>query len=123
MRIVLTWAQYPEDLDSHFSGQNLHVFYSQKTAKGVVLDVDDVTSYGPETVTVNLNTIDPGTYKYYVHWYAGGGNWQTSNCKVTVYLGDAKVREYFVPNNLTGVVKSVWNVFEFNTQTLEITDL
>ena len=69
-RIVLTWGQNPIDLDSHLvTEDNLHIYYANKniTSNGqtMSLDVDDVTSYGPETVTI-LEPSD-NKYTYYVH--------------------------------------------------------
>lgn len=61
MRIVLTWGDYPSDLDSHLVGPSpygsFHVYYDDKNAyyDGVLynnLDVDDTDSYGPETTSV-----------------------------------------------------------------------
>merc|ERR1719352_173818 len=62
-RIVLTWDQNPRDLDSHlqFVGRNCaEMYYGRRTAScdGVVaqLDVDDTSSWGPETTTLsNVN--------------------------------------------------------------------
>ena len=64
IRIVLTWGANPTDLDSHLTGYasdgtTLHVYFGAKQAFnssfGVIadLDVDDVTSYGPETTTIH----------------------------------------------------------------------
>src|SRR5690606_13893163 len=60
-RIVLTWGSTPRDLDSHLTGtldseQLFHVcYYSRKyIVDGEImaeLDLDDTSSYGPETVT------------------------------------------------------------------------
>ena len=72
-RIVLTWGATPADLDSHLTGPRMdgsrfHVYFSQKTAPGdAALDVDDVTSFGPETITMHF--LRPGTYRYSVHDY------------------------------------------------------
>ncbi len=58
VRVVLTWGEYPSDLDSHMTGpmssDRFHVYYGDEdsTDSLVNLDVDDVTSYGPETVTI-----------------------------------------------------------------------
>ncbi|HXG01775.1 MAG TPA: carboxypeptidase regulatory-like domain-containing protein, partial [Bacteroidota bacterium] len=66
MRIVLNWGRLPSDLDSHLTGDSTttagrpryHVFYANRVvrlANGdtiAYLDVDDVTSYGPETITI-----------------------------------------------------------------------
>ena len=64
LRIVLTWGEYPWDLDSHLYGKDKltdsDVFHTCYWAKNYYqgstaiakLDVDDTTSYGPETTTI-----------------------------------------------------------------------
>lgn len=74
INIKLTWGTGPIDLDSHlYAPDGTHVYYSAKgsllNAPYVNLDVDDVTSYGPEVVT--FTRLQVGTYKYYVHNYRG----------------------------------------------------
>lgn len=53
-RIVLRWGEEPEDLDSHIRGtageSDEHVFFDRMNGEAAGLDVDDVTSYGPETI-------------------------------------------------------------------------
>lgn len=61
-RIVLTWSSTPSDLDSHLSGplstgERFHVYYSDMSAFDngetvATLDLDDTSSYGPETITL-----------------------------------------------------------------------
>lgn len=117
-RIVLTWGENPRDIDSHVEGKltngsNFHVYFSHKNQMdGDVLvcslDVDDTTSYGPETITLNPTVTDP--YYYYVHHYAGSGSISdTSNAIVKVYCGDALIHTFNVPAN-QGDGK-YWNVF------------
>ena len=117
-RVVLTWGANPSDLDSHLFGTNAdgssyHVYYSNKngynaTSERVAnLDVDDTTSYGPETTTFTTDTT--GTYEFYVDWYSGSGTWATSGGKVEVYRGAQLLGTYYVPNvnNRSGS----WKVF------------
>ncbi|MGN1306194.1 MAG: S-layer homology domain-containing protein [Faecousia sp.] len=116
-RIVLSWGANPSDLDSHVEGMRtngtrFHVYYADKYAyDGDVrvcdLDVDDTTSYGPETITLNTTTEEP--YYYYVHKYAGNGTLPTSEAKVRVYQGEALIAEYNVPTDLEAA--RYWNVF------------
>lgn len=124
-RIVLTWGEEPRDLDSHLVGPAesgyFHVFYGSKTymEDGQVkasLDVDDTSSYGPETVTI-LNIRSGETYYYSIHDFTNGhGDAQdqsmyltNSNAAVKVYVGSQLVKEYNVPVNQAG---TVWNVFK-----------
>jgi len=75
LRIVLTWGQYPYDLDSHLTGplagssDRFHMYYGDDvpTGSNVNLDVDDTYSYGPETTTI-LSYTD-GVYRYSVNNY------------------------------------------------------
>lgn len=116
-RIVLTWGENPKDLDSHVEGKlsngsAFHVYYSSKTksdggVKFCNLDVDDVTSYGPETITLTPTTNEP--YYYYVHKYKGTGTVASSEAQVKVYLGDDLVRTFNVPTSLGD--SDYWNVF------------
>ena len=72
LQIVLTWGETPRDLDSHLLGpadengdDYFHVYYRDKNAyseDGDVianLDLDDTSSYGPETTTI-YNLAGPG---------------------------------------------------------------
>lgn len=78
IRIVLTWGSSPSDLDSHLIGRTpsndtFNVYYSDKDywydgVEMANLDVDDTTSYGPETITILDNIY--GTYTYAVHNYS-----------------------------------------------------
>ena len=75
-RIVLTWGETPRDLDSHLVGLDdansvFHIAYYNKVERDTdgnviaSLDVDDVSSYGPETVTI-VNARTDATYYYSV---------------------------------------------------------
>jgi hypothetical protein len=77
---VLTWGQYPSDLDAHLftpsiNGQSYHVWYpsifrgSNTSPPYARLDVDSYEGYGPETMTIYQ--LFTGTYQYYVHNYSG----------------------------------------------------
>ena len=117
-RVVLTWGEDPHDLDSHLFGSNAdgstyHVYYSDKNGYNADnelvanLDVDDTSSYGPETTT--FTTDATGTYEFYVDWYSGSGTWATSGGKVEVYSGNRLIGTYNVPsvNDQSGS----WKVF------------
>ncbi len=123
-RIVLSWGSTPSDLDSHLLGTledntSFHVYYSNKiyNYKGTTiaqLDLDDTTSYGPETITLTLNADLPGTYRYAVHDYtnrysSSSNQLSLSGANVKVYQGNDLLRTYNVPINIGG---TVWDVFE-----------
>ena len=72
--IRLTWGAAPSDLDSHLYIPNgYEVFYSAKgslvSSPYAGLDLDDVTGFGPENITVVKRM--RGTYQYFVHNFSG----------------------------------------------------
>ena len=139
-RVVLSWGEIPSDVDSHLSGpgqieldatlveDRFHVYFGNPeypAASGaagavVFLDVDDTSSFGPETITVRR--ADPGIYKYVLHDYtngtASGGDasqLSASACKVQLFAGSAQVDTFYVP---TGRAGTTWTVFELDGDTL-----
>lgn len=122
IRIVLTWGSSPSDLDSHLIGRTpsdgtFNVYYSDKVYRydGVEmanLDVDDTSSYGPETITILENIY--GTYTYAVHNYSNRSSSNStalsfSGAVVRVFVGSVQVAEYNVPTDQVG---TYWTVFE-----------
>ena len=121
IRFVLEWGVDPRDLDSHLVGRynetstsTYHVYFAHKSAydSGVEicnLDVDDTTSYGPETVTLTPTTDD--AYYYYIYHYSGSGTVATSGATVKIYQGQTLVRTFNVPA-MQGNGR-YWNVFAY----------
>lgn len=77
LSIKLTWGAGPLDLDSHlFAPNGNHVFFSNKGSlvnlPHANLDIDDVTSFGPEVVTIVR--LMQGTYQYLVHNFSDTTN-------------------------------------------------
>ncbi|OMH31708.1 DUF4214 domain-containing protein [Motiliproteus sp. MSK22-1] len=83
-RVVLTWGEDPDDLDSHLLADSEHVYFASPTAPGINLDVDDVTSFGPETISIDEVSTSTD-YTYYVHHFSGNGSIATSDATVTLY--------------------------------------
>ncbi len=116
-RIVLSWGANPSDLDSHLEGTHpngdyAHVYFGNQSGsvngKDIYLDIDDTSSYGPETITFEA---DPeSSYEYYIVWYAGSGTWKDSEAVINVYNGTRHVAVYTVPeaDNSSGR----WSVFK-----------
>ena len=132
-RIILTWGEDPYDLDSHLSGPasdggRFHVYYSDPAYGEVAnLDVDDVTSYGPETITIS-QFLSGGMYRYSIHNYseqstAGGAEISSSPTHVEVYDYNSMIKSYTAPP-FTGS-GNTWRVFEINVSgtTLSFTDI
>lgn len=128
IRVVLTWGAYPSDLDSHMvgptpNGGQFHTWYYGKNyyygyTLYVNLDVDDTSSYGPETTSVYVGV--NGTYTFYVHDYTNRGyaytsEMATSNAQVKVYIGGSgEYYEFNVPND----DGNIWTVFSITNGVL-----
>jgi uncharacterized protein YfaP (DUF2135 family) len=123
--IILTWDESPADLDSHLidtatSGGAVHTWFGgMDVADYANLDVDDTTSYGPETTTIEQ--IVDGGYTFYVHDYTYRGNpnsYALSNSNATVRVifvngnGVVEERKFYVP---TGVAGTCWEVFRITS--------
>ena len=123
IRIVLTWGERPMDLDSHLYGPleneyRYHIYYNEKgeyrDGEYVArLDVDDTTSYGPETTSVYIP--NPGKYTFTVYDYSNRSSissMELANSSATVmfYAGDgSRALTFNVPNR----EGNYWKVFSF----------
>lgn len=127
LRIVLSWGATPSDLDSHFTGpttgsSRFHVYYVSRSTTGVNLDVDDTSSFGPETITVSQFL--PGVYRYSVHDFSNRGSTSStvmsnqSNAQVRVFQGSTQIATFNVPSGQTG---NLWTVFELDGASRTIT--
>jgi hypothetical protein len=120
-RIVLTWGLNPSDLDSHLTGpaiggDRFHVYFVNRTySEGGVtyaeLDVDDVSSFGPETISIYEQIA--GTYRYSVHDFTNLDSTSSSalansGAQVRVFRGADLVATYNVPAG----AGTLWTVFE-----------
>ncbi|GIS04178.1 MAG: hypothetical protein CM15mP106_6250 [Candidatus Neomarinimicrobiota bacterium] len=92
IRIILTWGSNPSDMDSHLitpeiDSFNFHISYSNRgsseSAPFVVLDLDDVDGFGPETITIKK--LEAGIYTYYVHQYSNDGILKESKARVQIF--------------------------------------
>lgn len=127
-RVVLTWGQYPYDLDSHMrftssdESYGFHTYYSDKNyyRGGTLianLDLDDVDSYGPETTTVY--EVSEGKYSFYVHDYSNRNSYSStalanSGAQVKLFSGSELVATFVIPENRGG---TCWHVFDLDTET------
>jgi hypothetical protein len=120
IRIVLTWGASPSDLDSHLTGPNtdatrFHVYYAGRgsfsSAPFAGLDVDDVSSFGPETISITQ--MNSGNYRYSVHDFTNRTSststaLSNSGAKVQVYTSAGLIATFAVPSG----VGNLWTVFE-----------
>jgi len=125
-RIVLSWGETPEDLDSHLTyprpdgDDRFHLYYSRLPrwegsnpySDYADLDTDDITSFGPETITI-YQMVD-GVYRYSVHDFTNRGSSEStalanSGAQVEVYRDGERIRTFNVPSGTGG---TLWTVFE-----------
>ena len=123
-RVVLTWGQNPEDLDAYLRGTSANgaeylVYWLNRTPRGgtneAMLDVDDRSQYGPETVTFRVTSDSP--YIYYVCAYtnrAGASQLKNSNARAIVYRGNERLATFDVPVEGEG---NYWEVFRIENKT------
>ena len=116
-QFTLIWGQDPADLDSHLwtprygvDSTRYHICYYrrgyQDEAPYADLDVDDVTSYGPEHVTI----YEPytGVYTYAIYHYSGSGTLATSGANVSLLKPNGSVQTFTVPTDTIGVGSHWW---------------
>ena len=126
IRLVLTWDENPRDIDSHLvgtssGGRNVNVMWQNKRSydeNGNViaeLDVDDTTSFGPETTTIHDVG---GSYEYYIHKFAGDGTVGSSGAVVKIYVDNALYATVEVPTDITGD----WQVCTINNGRVSVTN-
>jgi uncharacterized protein YfaP (DUF2135 family) len=118
--IKLTWGQSPSDLDSHTFGPTSadHVYYVNKgslsAAPYLALDVDDVTSYGPEITTFS-RLAQNSTYRFYVHNYSGTYSPGQTGSPAKVELNIGGIPRTFTPPAGESASTSDWHVFDLTT--------
>ena len=117
VRIVLTWAARPRDLDGHLygsdsSGSRFHVSFKNPNAMGAKLDVDAKEGLGPETITAE---VAPGKYQYYVAHAenigtSDGKGLDASRAQVRVYFNGSQSKQPFtIPASAGG---PVWHAID-----------
>jgi PKD repeat protein len=118
MRMVLSWGEFPEDLDAHLltpeiEGQKYEVFFdemgSASSAPYALLDNDDTDGFGPETVTIYQKF--SGTYKYFIFNYNENASITVSNAVVKIYDDSGLLYNINVPASGDGYY---WYVCDIN---------
>jgi PKD repeat protein len=113
-RFVLTWGETPKDLDSHLKtpeieGSTYHIYWYEKGSESsppyAILDIDDTTSYGPETTTIFQ--LKQGIYYYYVYNYSETPAITTSKAVVQIFDDNGLLHTLQVPTSGEGLF---WNV-------------
>ncbi len=128
MRIILTWGDTPSDLDgtlllSMDDGSDNNISHNSKnltyggTTYGV-LDIDDQTGYGPETITINYFT-NNGNNIYYIHDYHSTNKLNISDAKVQI-IRDNEETIVIEINTTTSGSKYYWEVFHIDNGVITI---
>ncbi len=116
--ITLTWGENPVDLDSHLFGPSgeeepFHVYFAEKEvtvgATTIFLDVDDVTSFGPEVTTIPAFPLS-GRYSFLVFLFSGTSTIQLSPARVELNLQG----ENYVFSPPSGIATECWHVFDID---------
>ena len=83
MEVTLTWNTL-SDLDLHvIEPDGTHVFWNSRTGKTAVLDRDNTTGFGPETISVGRNAAATGIYEVLIGHYRGSA---PSNASIAITL-------------------------------------
>ena len=132
--VVLTWGSLPSDLDSHLyiasdeSNTRNELYYGRRavgtspsdvnnpcaTAGTIAsLDMDDTSSYGPETTTICQRYSYPA--HFFVHNYSGGSYDEVSaEAKVVVRKFDGTTYEITPPSTNPSSYR-YWKVFDIDS--------
>ncbi|MGY4830886.1 carboxypeptidase regulatory-like domain-containing protein [Sphaerotilaceae bacterium SBD11-9] len=113
--IKLTWGTRPLDVDSHLlTPQGDHIAYYSKgsltAAPYANLDIDDITSYGPEIVSISR--LARGTYRYFLHNYSGTFDPGMTGSPVKVELTYDGITSVYTPGAGEGTTMRRWLAFD-----------
>ncbi|XP_062519460.1 fibrillin-1-like, partial [Corticium candelabrum] len=92
-KIVVTWGEEPRDLDAYLKlpdGRQISYFERefQSENSSVILDIDDTSRFGPETITINEGS-QSGIYRHYVNAYTA--DFSRGQGTAELYNGNSKV--------------------------------
>lgn len=112
-RVVLTWGEFPEDMDIHlFTEDGTHIYYGQQGSlvsyPYIYLDVDDLYSFGPETITI----AQLQSASIYVNNFSQYPDIKQSEAEIKVYNGNSLIKQYDVPSSGYGLW---WYVFDIDS--------
>lgn len=127
---VLTWGSQPSDLDTHMFvfDENFiqldHISFQQHSGYNstVSLDVDDTSSFGPETLTITEFNND-AYYLYTIHNYSDQGNigrWNYDNLTKINIIENNKL--YTIQPHANEYDGSWWDVFVIHNGKIYITN-
>jgi hypothetical protein len=121
----LTWGESPDDLDAHLTGpcdpddggcsDRFHVYFANEgtldSPPWAYLDTDDVSSFGPEIMSISKCI--PGTYRYSVNNSTELPGFDVSEANVFIIFPDGGVQDIDIPGG-AGPDDLVWVVGELD---------
>lgn len=115
LRIVMTWGEAPEDLDSTLILPNNTILnYENMDSEYAILDLDDTDSFGPETITIK-KYLTGNNYSYKVDNYSEEGTFKESGVNVRIYFEDNTFQDFTPSSNAAG---NLWHVFDIQGKTI-----
>ena len=91
MEVTLTWNTL-SDLDLHvIEPDGTHVFWNAPRGKTAVLDRDNTTGFGPETISVGQGAAVSGIYEVLIGHYRGSAP-SNASIAITLYVGTPNAR-------------------------------
>jgi len=81
------------------------------------LDLDDTTSFGPETVTISPaegESYVPGSYHVWIHNFSDEAEFDVSGGVVTLFGGGTQFAQYQVESAAGDSTGDIWRVVEFD---------
>ena len=129
VKIVLTWGDIPSDLDSHLSGPDIETpggtrfhlaYYATDPVSYASLDVDDTSSFGPETVTVGRVPAGfvAGDYHYWIDNFSRteytGSNGIVTLSQCDANLTPVQLQQFAVASATGDPTLDLWHVFDFS---------
>jgi hypothetical protein len=119
--VVLSWGSSPSDLDLHMSGPDgaggrFHAYYNNKSPAGhVFLDLDDTSSFGPETMTISTSVdgaFVAGEYRIWVHKFSSTPAFNVSGATVTVFALGAQLAQFPISGAPSENAIDLWHVVD-----------
>ena|GEM_PF-6692260 len=123
---VLTWGESPTDLDFHMSGPDgaggrFHAYFSNRQpVEHAFLDLDDTSSFGPETMTIRQTgggDFVAGEYRLWVHNYSGSPEFDVSEARITLTAGGVQTAQFDVSAATGSTDDSLWQAVNLTVET------
>lgn len=133
--IIVRWGENPSDVDSHLlfnssdsqSAPNTRIYYANKSFGAIPadvnnpcatpnvvasLDLDDTSSYGPETTTICDGT--KGPFEFNLHHFYGSSNMGASPTSVELITRNGSRYEFTAPTTGFSGSGNIWAVFKID---------